>query len=190
MNGALSLARLFRGPVLRIGKCQSLTGGGGGREAGWKMSPFTGKSCEPRNVSSGSNPPFPFSSLLPPYHFLYVPSGGLHVCVYGVVEEVRGGAEVTQHIFSTVKTGGRRLWEGADTRLRRVTWSGKSPSAEETRGSISRWGIRRRLIIQTGRAGMNFSQRLTPLVIAKHCIKSNSRSNCFKQRFSYFYRLG
>lgn len=41
------------------GKCQSLTGGGGGREAGWKMSSFTGKSCEPRNVSSSSNPPSP-----------------------------------------------------------------------------------------------------------------------------------
>lgn len=30
INGALSLARLFRGPALRIGKCQSLTGGKGG----------------------------------------------------------------------------------------------------------------------------------------------------------------
>lgn len=56
INGALSLARLFRGPALRIGKCQSLTGGGGGTEAGWKMSSFTGKSCEPRNISSSSIP--------------------------------------------------------------------------------------------------------------------------------------
>lgn len=39
------------------GKCQSLTGGGGGRAAGWKMSSFTGKSCEPRNVSRSHPPP-------------------------------------------------------------------------------------------------------------------------------------
>lgn len=80
MNGALSLARLFRGLVLRIGKCQSLTEGGGGREAGWKMSSFTGRSCEPRNVSGGSNPASPFSSLLPPITFPRCPWG---VCVYG-----------------------------------------------------------------------------------------------------------
>lgn len=42
------------------GKCQSLTGGG--IEAGWKMSSFTGKSCEPRNVSSSNlpSPSLPF----------------------------------------------------------------------------------------------------------------------------------
>lgn len=55
-----------------------------------------------------------------------------------------------------------------------MSWSGKSPGAEETRGSISRWGIRRSLIIQTGRFRMNFSQRLTPLATAKYCIKSHT----------------
>lgn len=57
------------------GKCQSLTEGGGGRKAGWKMSSFTGKSCEPRNVSSTklSSPP----PLLPLITFC-----GRPVCVW------------------------------------------------------------------------------------------------------------
>lgn len=56
------------------GKCQSLTGEGGGRETGWKMSSFTGKSCEPSNVSSSSSPSPPF--------FLPSPSVGAQcVCV-------------------------------------------------------------------------------------------------------------
>ena len=168
------------------GKCQSLTGGGGGSEAGWKMSSFTGKSCEPRNVSSSSKPPCTLSSLLPPITFCRCPVG-VFVCVCVCVcggcwggrkrWRRREAGEVTQQFFfffppSPVKKGGLCLWEEADARLRTVSWSGKSPSAEETRGCISRWGgIRNRLIIQTGRARMNFSQRLTPLVTAKHCIK-------------------
>lgn len=68
------------------GKCQSLTGGGGGREAGWKMSSFTGKSCEPHNVSSSSsNPPSPS----PP---LFLPSLSVGVCVW-VCVYVRGWGE-------------------------------------------------------------------------------------------------
>lgn len=39
--------------------------GGGGTEAGWKMSSFTGKSCEPRNISSGSITPPSFT--FPPH---------------------------------------------------------------------------------------------------------------------------
>lgn len=46
INGVLSSGPLFRGWRSAWGKCQSLTG-----EAGWKMSSFTGKSCEKGNVS-------------------------------------------------------------------------------------------------------------------------------------------
>lgn len=140
MNGALSLARLFRELLLRIGKCQSLTGGGEGREAGWKMSPFTGKSCEPRNTSAAAATPTPPPLVFPLSLSVGAQWGFICMCVLRVVKEERGGLEVTQHIFSPVKTGGRCLWEEADTRLKSLTWNGKRPSAEETRGSISRWG--------------------------------------------------
>lgn len=123
------------------GKCQSLTGGG--IEAGWKMSSFTGKSCEPRNVSSSSNPPSP--SL--PFFLCSLSVGAQWMWVWwegrGMGRKgggVRSGVEVTQQIFSSVKEGGCCLWEEADKRLRKESWRGKSPSAEEMRGSISRWG--------------------------------------------------
>lgn len=61
------------------GKCQSLTGGGGGREAGWKMSSFTGKSCEPHNVSSSSS-----SSNTPSPPSLSVGALCVCVCAWGV----------------------------------------------------------------------------------------------------------
>ena len=132
------------------------------------MSSFTGKSCEPRNVS---HPSFPLSSFLPPITFCRCPEG-FYLCVSRLWRKRREGPKLLSTFLAPLKqvvaACERRQ---TDTRLRAVTWNGKSPSE-----SISRWSIRRRLIIQTGRAQINFSQRLSPLVTAKHCIKSNSRS--------------
>lgn len=73
------------------------------------MSPFTGKSCEPRNTSAVAATPTPPPLLFPLSLSVGAQWGFICMCVLRIVEEVRGGLEVTQHIFRPVKTGGRCL---------------------------------------------------------------------------------
>jgi len=104
------------------------------------MSSFTGRSCEPRNVSSSSPPTpsatFTLSSRLSAITFC--------VCVYAlergwVEEEGVGGGDkvvegVTQQIFTPVK---RRPLPVKSTRM--VCWSEKSQSIREMKGRDSDW---------------------------------------------------
>lgn len=102
MNGALSLAVLFRGPRSAWAKCQSLTG-----EAGWKMSSFTGKSWEPGNVSTlHSTPPWSCAFSLSLILSLYISPSlfrSLLLC-----HEIKGG-RITQQILRRVI----ERWPGA-----------------------------------------------------------------------------